>query len=296
MSGHKPVLYDDVMHFLKPESGRAFLDATTDGGGHARGIVSAMPKDAIFVGMDRDASMIERLKTDLGKDSRVRLIAGNFNDIAEIAERFADSFDGIVFDLGMSSIQLDESGRGFSFAKDEPLLMTYEPDSQDRQTAAVIVNGWTEENLTDILRKYGEERYARPIARAIIAARRQKRITTTKELVGIIEAAVPAHYRHGRIHPATRTFQALRIAVNDELAALTNGLEGAFKILSAGGRLVVISFHSLEDRIVKNTFRDRAKADIGTVLTKKPVIALDSEIALNPRARSAKLRAFLKKS
>ena len=292
---HTPVLYDDVMRLLKPTEGRAFLDATTDGGGHARGIIAAMPKDAIFVGIDRDKTMIDRLSAEFSNDGRVRLIVGNFRDLQKIAERYADYFDGILFDLGMSSLQLEESGRGFSFQKDEPLLMTYgtEPEP-DQPTAAVIVNGWTENDIADILHRYGEERFARPIARAIAKARKAKRITTTQELVRVIEEAVPVRYRRGRLHFATRTFQALRIAVNDELNALSKGLEGAVTVLAPGGRLVVISFHSLEDRIVKNFLRDSAKNELGTVLTKKPVVALAAEVRSNPRARSAKLRAFIR--
>lgn len=294
---HTPVLYDNAMRFLKPADGRAFLDATTDGGGHARGIIRALPKDAIFVGIDRDKTMIDRLSKEFSGDGRVRLIVGNFRDLKRIAEQYADSLDGIFFDLGMSSAQLEESGRGFSFQKNEPLLMTYgvEPET-DQLTAAVIVNGWTENDIADILKRYGEERYARPIAHAITQARKAKRITTTQELVKVIEDAVPLRYRRGRLHPATRTFQALRIAVNDELDALAKGLEGAMTVLAPGGRLVVISFHSLEDRTVKNFFRDSAKNDLGTVLTKKPVVALAAEVQSNPRARSAKMRAFLRKS
>ncbi|MBI2039131.1 MAG: 16S rRNA (cytosine(1402)-N(4))-methyltransferase RsmH [Candidatus Niyogibacteria bacterium] len=292
---HAPVLYDEVLRFLKPETGRAFLDATTDGGGHARGIMEAMPRDAIFVGIDRDKTMVDRLSREFSNDGRVRLIVGNFRDLQQITRRFADSFDGILFDLGMSSIQLEDSGRGFSFQKDEPLLMTYESEPEEgRETAAVIVNGWTESDIAEILKKYGEERFARPIARAIVTARKQKRITTTQELVRVIEEAVPARYRHGRLHPATRTFQALRIAVNDELEALAKGLEGAMTVLAPGGRLVVIAFHSLEDRTVKNFLRDSARDNKGVVLTKKPVVALEAEVRSNPRSRSAKLRAFIR--
>ena len=292
---HSPVLYDDVLNFLKPADGKAFLDATTDGGGHACGIIGAMAKGAIFVGMDRDKTMVDRLGQELKGDGRVRLIVGNFRDIQAIAEKYADSFDGILFDLGMSSIQLEESGRGFSFAKDEPLLMTFESErADDQMTAAVIVNGWSEEDIADILKRYGEERFSRQIARAIVRARRLKRITTTRELVGVIERAVPARFRHVRLHPATRTFQALRIAVNDELEALSKGLEGALTILAPGGRLVVISFHSLEDRIAKNILRNAAKRGAGTLLTKKPIVPTVTEIAANSRARSAKLRAFMR--
>ena len=295
MKIHTPVLYDEAMRFLKPEQGRAFLDATMDGGGHARGVIKAMPKAAIFVGIDRDKTMIDRLGRELKRDGRVRLIVGNFRDIQAIAEKYADSFDGILFDLGMSSIQLEESGRGFSFQKDEPLLMTYEAESVEGQsTAAVIVNGWSESDIAGILKKYGEERFARSIARAIVKARKVKRVTTTQELVRVIEGAVPARYRYGRLHPATRTFQALRMAVNDELAALTKGLEGALTILAPGGRLVVISFHSLEDRIVKNALRDAMKGGTGSVLTKKPVCPTAAEIESNSRSRSAKLRAFIR--
>ena len=290
---HAPVLLNESIKFLRPDKGRAFIDATVDGGGHARAILSAMDKKAVLVGVDRDERMLARLEKELGKDRRLKLVCGNFRDLAKLAREFSGFYDGIIFDLGLSSIQLESSGRGFSFRKDEPLYMTYEarPKVNDL-TAALIVNSWQEEEISKILWQYGEERFAKRIAKAIAEERKRAKILTTLHLARIIEKAVPLGYRRARIHPATRTFQALRIAVNDELESLKEGLNGAWKILKPKGRLVVISFHSLEDRIVKNFFREKKQE--AEILTKKPVSPAREEVLKNPRARSAKLRAIQK--
>ena len=203
--------------------------------------------------------------------------------------------DAIIFDLGLSSDQLEISGRGFSFTKDEPLLMTMKESPNDEDlTAKEIVNTWEERNLADIIYGYGEERFSRRIAKAIVEARKENEIKTTFELVKIIEGSVPGSYKRGKIHFATRTFQALRIAVNDELGALEEGLAGGLKILKNEGRMGVISFHSLEDRIVKRFFREMKDEGKIKIINKKPIIAGKEELILNKRSRSAKLRIIEK--
>jgi 16S rRNA (cytosine1402-N4)-methyltransferase len=200
-----------------------------------------------------------------------------------------------MLDLGVSSPHLDSSGRGFSFRKDEPLQMTMEKNvSEDKFTAYDLVNGWAEENIANVIYAYGEERYSRRIARAIIAAREIAPIKTTFELVAVIEGAVPGVYRKGKIHPATRSFQGIRIAVNDELGSLKKGLRDAIELLKPGGRIAVISFHSLEDRIAKFAMKEWEKDGKGKSLTKKPIVPTDDEMAKNPRSRSSKLRVFIK--
>lgn len=292
---HVPVLLNEVMQCLNPKEGNAFIDATINGAGHAREMLKKMSSRAILLGIDRDKERISKLKEEFRGDNRLKLVAGNFKNIKNIAKKYSDLYDGILFDLGMSSLQLEESGRGFSFQKDEPLLMTYEIKSSSNQlTAAVIVNTWKESEIEKILREFGEERYARIIAKGIVRSRKKSRIISTKDLVKVIERVVPVIYRRSRVHPATRTFQALRIMVNDELSALESALTGAWHILRKNGRIVVISFHSLEDRITKNFFREFQKEN-GEIITKKPVRARVSEITINPRARSAKLRAIVKR-
>ena len=211
----------------------------------------------------------------------------------------SNGVDGIIFDLGLSSDQLENSGRGFSFMKDEPLLMQMknsgkENPSLEDTTAKEVVNTWEEKSLADIIYGYGEERYSRRIAKAIVEARKSGEIKTTFDLVKIIESAVPAVYKRGRLHYATRTFQALRIAVNDELGVLKEGLEKGFNALKKGGRMSVISFHSLEDRITKKFFKELEKEKKAKLINKKPILAGDEELKNNPRSRSAKLRILEK--
>lgn len=293
--GHKPVLLEEVIGFLNPESGKYFIDATADGGGHTEKILKKLPSDGLLVAVDQDEEMIERLKVKFEGEGRLKFLNGNFGDLYDLCRGYAKSYDGILFDLGFSSIQLEESKRGFSFQKDEPLLMTYKknPEAGDL-TAQEIVNKWSEADLREVIKKYGEERYARQIARAILRAREKFPIQTTRALSEIILKAVPRKYHFGRINPATRTFQALRIAVNDELNVLRSGLEGAWRLLGKKGRMAVISFNSLEDRIVKHYFRNLAKNEGAQILTKKPIVAEQKEVVLNPRARSAKLRVIEK--
>ncbi|MGY4707848.1 16S rRNA (cytosine(1402)-N(4))-methyltransferase RsmH [Candidatus Bipolaricaulota sp. J31] len=280
---HEPVMVTEVLRFLAPGPGKVIVDATVGTGGHAEAILE---RGAELIGIDRDPRALELARERLSRfGDRCRLVQGNFRHLKEIlAELAAGPVDGVLFDLGMSSAQLEDEERGFSFAREGPLDMRMDPSQP--LTAHEIVNRWPEREIARILREYGEERYARRIARAIVRARP---IETTTELAEIVIRCYPPG-RH-RIHPATRTFQALRIAVNDELSALREGLLAAIRALLPGGTVVAISFHSLEDRIVKHTFRQRWIAGEVEILTKKPLVPSPEEIRRNPRARSAKLRA-----
>ncbi len=269
------------------------LDCTFGGGGHSLQILKKYP-DVKIIAIDQDKSVFEKAKSKFkGLEKRIDFKNRNFKDLDT-----EQKVDGIIFDLGLSSDQLENSGRGFSFMKDEPLFMTMKENPRPEDvTAYDIVNTWEEKNLADIIYGYGEERFSRRIARAIVDARQKAEIKTTFELVKIISDAVPAAYRRGhakgrasRLHFATRTFQALRIAVNDELGALQTGLEKGFEVLKNGGRMAVISFHSLEDRIVKRFYQNKAKEKKVILINKKPITASEEEIKNNPRARSAKLR------
>ena len=283
---HIPVLLDEAINFLQPEKGQAFIDATANGGGHTEEILKKMTSRGVLVAVDRDERAIEILKKKFAHDLRFKAISGNFRNLKKLASQFSKTYDGILFDLGMSSNQLEKSGRGFSFQKDEPLIMTYEAKfPTDQLTAAEIVNTWPEEKLAEIFWEYGQERRARKIARVITRERRLERILSSRQLAEIIAHKFPQ--RVTRIHPATKIFQALRIAVNDELAALEEGLVEAWDILGQGGRLVAISFHSLEDRIVKRFFSAKGGSA-------KPLHPSRLEIQNNPRSRSAKLRALIK--
>lgn len=289
---HISVLKEEVIDFLKPDKGKYFIDATVNGGGHAKAILEYLPSDGMLVGIDRDSALLENVKKKFAGDKRFHPVHANFAHIKEAVTPFKKKFDGVLFDLGMSSFQLTDTGRGFSFQKDEPLDMRY--NIHEGFSAENALNSWNEEKLREVLFHYGEERYARRIAKKIVDTRVKKPIHTTFDLVEVITKAIPKRFQSRRIHPATRTFQALRIAVNDELHALEEGLRGACDITKKGGRIVVISFHSLEDRIVKQTFRGWAKEFDVVVRTKKPVTPSKKEIQLNPRARSAKLRAIEK--
>ncbi len=287
---HKTVLLNETIDGLNLKPGAVVLDATFGGGGHSREMCLRYPGIKI-IALDMDKGAFLKGKIEEGCD--ITLVNTNFRNL-DLALKDT-KVDGIIFDLGLSSDQLENSGRGFSFMKDEPLLMTMKenPSSEDL-TARDIVNTWGEESLADIIYGYGEERYSRRIAKAIVERREKKEIETTKELVSIIEGAVPGLYRRGRLHFATKTFQALRIAVNDELGAIEEGLEKGLQALKQGGRMSVISFHSLEDRIVKKFTREMETEGKGRVVNKKPILAGEDEIKQNPRSRSAKLRVFEK--
>ncbi|MDO8619490.1 MAG: 16S rRNA (cytosine(1402)-N(4))-methyltransferase RsmH [Candidatus Daviesbacteria bacterium] len=301
---HKPVLLKEAVEYFNPQPGQKFIDATIDGGGHAVAVLEKIAPNGKLLGIEWDGELLKQLrikKQELGiKDEYLILINDSYVNLKKIAEE--NDFinvDGILFDLGMSSWHIEEAGRGFSFQRDEPLDMRYGvgkfPISKSQfpnrgLTAEEIINKYSYDELVNILKEYGEERFAKLIAAHVIRARKEKPIKTTFELAEVIKNSVPFWYRRGRIHYATRTFQALRIAVNDELENLKSGLEQGIEILKAGGKIAVISFHSLEDRIVKNFFRAKAKEEILKIITKKPVSAGLVEITENPRSRSAKLR------
>jgi 16S rRNA (cytosine1402-N4)-methyltransferase len=289
---HIPVLLSEVIKLLDPKENENYIDATLGEGGHTLALLQKTSPAGKVLGIDLDPETLEIAHRKLHAfGDRLILANDNFKNLeAIIDEKKFKEISGIIFDLGMSSRDVDEAGRGFSFMKDEPLLMNFGSDAL--LTAEQIVNNWPEDELEKILKLYGEERFARQIARGVVIARSDKPIKTTFDLVKIIENSVPGFYRHGRIHPATRTFQALRIAVNDELNTIQKGLEIALKIVSTGAKIAVISFHSLEDRIVKNFFRDHK--DVLKILTKKPVTPAEVEILNNPRARSGKLRVAQK--
>ncbi len=295
---HFPVMSAEVLYWLLGEGRKIFLDCTVGYSGHAEKLLAGSGQDGRLIGLDRDKSAIDASRERLSKiGARATLIHGHFMELKQhLAEQGLSQVDGIVFDLGVSSPQLDEPMRGFSFQNDGPLDMRM--DQSMPGTAADLVNRLREAELADVIYRFGEERYSRRIARGIVRARERRTLVTTKDLVAAIEGAVPASYRHGRLHFATRTFQALRIAVNQELDSLEPALRDAADVLAPGGRLCAISFHSLEDRIVKHTFRALAgKVDSSwTVLTKRPQLPTQEEADRNPRSRSAKLRVLGRRS
>lgn len=294
---HIPVLLKEAIDGLDLKSGDIFVDATLGGGGHTKEVCRRFEGNIKVIGIDQDSLAIEMAKENLKEeDCRIDFEIANFRDLDQILDkRRIKKIDAILFDLGLSSYLIEKSGRGFTFRKDEPLIMNFKRElAPEDLTASEIVNKWSEKKIADILKQYGEERYAKRIAREIAEHREKKPIRTTSELVEIIRNAVPPPYRRHRIHFATRTFQALRIAVNDELDTLHKGLEKGFKYLSAKGRMVVISFHSLEDRIVKQFFNRKSKQGQGIIITKKPMTPSEDELRMNPRARSAKLRIIEK--
>ena len=291
---HFSVMHAEVLYWLRPRAAGIYLDCTVGYCGHALGIIAASDPSGIVVGIDRDIQAIESGRKRLEQfGNRAVLIKGNFVELKRLLnDRGIQQVDGALFDLGVSSPQIDDPSRGFSFQADGPLDMRM--DRSSGATAADIVNGTAEVDLANMIYEFGEERYSRRIARAIVRVRAGRPFTTTSELVSVIQSAVPAHYRHGRIHYATRTFQALRIAVNQELDHLDEAIRDAADLLAPGGRLCAISFHSLEDRIVKQTYRALSLQTNGQleILTKRPQLPTAEEIHHNPRSRSAKLRVI----
>ena len=292
---HDSVLLHEAVHGLMVKPGEIVVDGTFGAGGHFRELAIALGKKGTLIGIDADQASFERAEemvATLKEDGpTMHLVTNNFRAIESILDSLDIAcVDKALFDLGWNGFQLGE-GRGFSFRVDEPLHMTY-GDPQTSTTAEDIVNSSTEEELADLIYTYGEERFSRGIARAIVEARKHKRITTTRELASIVEQGTPAWYHHRKIHPATKTFQALRIAANDELGALRAVLSGTMSRLTPGGRIAVITFHSIEDRIVKSAFKDAVHAGTGSLVTRKPLTPSTEELAVNPRARSAKLRIF----
>lgn len=295
-SVHISVLLKESIEGLNLKDNGLFVDATFGGGGHTRRILEET-RNSKVIALDQDSGALNRAKKNIqGFEDRIIFKNLNFRDIDKaLDEENIDEVDGVLFDLGISSDQLDNTGRGFSFLRNEKLLMTMkENPNEEDLTAYEIVNTWEESNLADIIYGYGEERYARRIAKNIVESRKIKEIETTFDLVKIIEESVPNQYKKGKINPATKTFQALRIAVNDELRTLGEALEKSFEIVKKDGRISVITFHSLEDRIVKNFFRDKAKEGKLVLVNKKPIVPSIDEIKNNKRSRSAKLRIIQK--
>jgi 16S rRNA (cytosine1402-N4)-methyltransferase len=286
---HIPVLLNEVIEYLDPKPGAKIIDGTFGLGGHSRAIVQKVLPGGQILGIERDLEMI----WNTGElPEGINLIHGDYSYLRDLAiANDMGEADGVILDLGFSSFHIDRSGRGFSFRFNEMLDMRYDTSHEDNMTAEFVVNKYGEQDLVDILKNYGEEGFARKIAEAIVTERKKKPIRTTTQLVEVIDGAVPFWYKKRRIHFATKTFQALRITVNDELGGLEAGLSQIQDILKPGGRVVIISFHSLEDRIVKRFFKSPAFEK----LTKKPVQSSREEMKENPRARSAKLRAAIKK-
>ena len=300
-SVHIPVLLHEIMEGLTHDStfmnhkSVTYLDGTLGGAGHARAIANLFKGKIHVIAFDRDEKAIERAHQTLdGKTERLIVVHKSFRDMDTVlADYNITGVDMILLDLGFSSDELDHSGRGFSFKKDEPLLMTLGDPKNYLFTAKDIVNRWNEEDIANVIFGYGEDRYARRIARKIVAYRERKQIETSGELAEIVRQAVP-QWGYSKTNPATKTFQALRIAVNDELGALKEGLAKGYEALNPGGKMAVISFHSLEDRIVKDFFRKYKEERGAHLITKKPIVPGIQEIAENPRSRSAKLRIIEK--
>ena len=306
--GHVPVLFDEVMEALDVRPDGIYMDGTVGGGGHSSGICERLSEDGHLIAVDRDAEALEAAKKRLEPYAcRKTFLHASYSDTETIKAAAGGRVSGILLDLGVSSYQLDNPERGFSYMNDAPLDMRM--DSSDRLTAYEVVNGYSEEELARIIKDYGEERWARRIAGFIARERRKSPVDSTERLTEIIKAAIPAKARRTGPHPAKRTFQAIRIEVNDELGHLREAVEKLPDLLESGGRIAVITFHSLEDRIVKTEFERRLdpctcpkefpvcvcgkKADVKRV-TKKPVVPSEEETGKNPRARSAKLRVLEK--
>jgi 16S rRNA (cytosine1402-N4)-methyltransferase len=292
---HRPVMLQEVLAMLQPRAGGLYLDGTIGAGGHSLAILEASGPDGRIVGLDRDATAVATARqTLLAYGDRAVIVQAAYGNAPHVVRETAErNLDGALLDLGVSSLQLDTPARGFSFLANGPLDMRM--DLRDSVTAADLVNRLPEKELVRILEEHGEERYARRIAKGIVRRRAQGPILTTLALVEVIRETVPPAYQHGRLHFATRTFQALRIAVNRELESLEPALRQIATLLRPGGRLVVLAFHSLEDRVVKHTFRALVQGPAAgfTVLTKRPITPSARECAENPRARSAKLRVLV---
>ncbi len=319
---HIPVLLQESIDGLEIKNGDIFVDGTLGSGGHFEEVAKRFGGSVVMIGIDLDPDAIIRTKERLSSyNLKVHYVQESFRNIDTVLDNLGIPkvdpvidfnialkeleiksdvkihyrVDKILFDIGLSSNQFEESGRGFSFQRDEPLIMSFKKSpTEEDLTAKEIVNTWELENLSTILKGYGEEQFAWKIAKAIVARREIKPILTTFDLVEIIKTATPKWYHTRRIHPATKTFQALRITVNDEIESLKQGIRVGFERLNPGGRLAVISFHSIEDRAVKQFFRSLSDKDLGVLVNKKPIIPTDVEIVENPRSRSSKLRIIQK--
>lgn len=295
MKTHITVLTKEAVDALAIKQNATVVDATVGTGGHTRHIISKLGKEGVCIGIDADPEAIQIAEQTLTGNATIYFRVGNFRNINSILDDIGiHEVNAVLGDLGWRTEQFGGNGKGFSFMVDEPLIMTYGDPESYQFVARDILNEWDEIDIAHVLTGYGEERFARKIARKIVEVRTRKPIMTTFDLVAVIKDAVPSFYHHHKIHFATRTFQALRIAVNDELKALESFIEQSILRLAPAGRLAIISFHSLEDRIVKHTFREYAHNGNGNVLTKKPITATSEELEKNPRARSAKLRIFEK--
>ncbi len=294
---HQPVLLKEVIHYLNPKPGEHFIDATINGGGHALALLAKTVPSGKLLGIDWDPEILKKLEQSIHDESlreRMILVNDNFARIGEIAELYHfRPVHGILLDLGFSSYHIEQSGGGFSFQRDEPLDMRYHRAASSGgsyQTAAEILNTFSGEKLENIFKEFGEERFAGRIADEIVRVRISRAIQTTFDLVHAIKVATPVWYQRRKIHSATKVFQALRIAVNHELENIARALSASFELLVPGGNIAVISFHSLEDRLVKNTFKEKAEQGVIEIITPKPIKAARGEIAVNPRSRSAMLR------
>lgn len=307
---HVSVLLDECIENLNIKPDGVYVDCTMGGAGHSKEIVKKLSNKGLFIGFDQDKNAIKTAKERLSEYSdRVKFVHSNFENIKDELEKIGVyKIDGVLADLGVSSHQLDEADRGFSYMQDAPLDMRM--DVRCEFSAYDVVNGYTEEELAKIIKDYGEENWAKRIAKFIVEERKEKKIETTKELVDIIKKAIPKKARIDGPHPAKRTFQAIRIEVNNELGVITKMIEDASSIMNKGGRICIITFHSLEDRIVKNAFKELSldcicpphlpmcqcdkKSEV-KIITRKPIMPTDEEIEVNPRSRSAKLRVAEKK-
>ncbi|HHE76753.1 MAG TPA: 16S rRNA (cytosine(1402)-N(4))-methyltransferase RsmH [Candidatus Parcubacteria bacterium] len=296
---HIPVLQKQVLDYLDPKTNENFIDATFGEGGYAKAILERTKPKGKILGIEIDPGLYKNKNIEIENNQdfsgRIILVNDSYINLKQIVER--EKFygaDGIIFDLGMSSWHLEKSKRGFSFLKNEPLDMRYKDSAGEELTAKEILNEWDARDLESIFKEYGEERFAKRIASAIGEFRKKRGIETTFQLVEVIKKATPAWYHHKRIHPATRVFQALRIVVNQELKNIKRALPQSIEVIKTGGRIIIISFHSLEDRLIKNFLKVASKNNLLRVLTKKPITADKEEIRSNPRARSAKLRAAIK--
>lgn len=291
---HAPVLLQEVIAYCDPKPGQRFIDATANGGGHTFALWERVRPSGAVLALDKDKDLIEALaRKARAAEANIIAVHAGYAELPRVArETNMENADGILFDLGYSSWHIDRAGRGFTFQKDEPLDMRYDT-TRGGATAEDIVNGLPENELADMIYQYGEESFSRQIAKAIVQARKKERITTSLQLAKVVSGAVPKRF-WGKIHPATRTFQGLRIYVNHELSDLEQALPFALEALKKGGVLAVISFHSLEDRIVKHYFKTQEKEGTLEIRTKKPIRPSLSEGRENPRARSAKLRVARK--
>jgi len=290
---HIPVLLKEVVDLLNPQSNQNFIDCTFGFGGHTEAILEKIKPNGRALGIEWDQEKIRNQESGIRNQERLIVVNDSYANLKDIIERekFAP-VNSILLDIGISSWEIENSNRGFSFKKDEPLDMRFS-QKQDL-TAREIINKWSEQDLSEIFKEYGQERFAKNIAKNVVGIRYQQPIETTFQLVEVIRKSFPRSYKFGKSHFATRIFQALRIAVNSELDNLKNVLPQALEVLDKQGRIAVISFHSLEDAIVKNFFKDQAKNNKVQILTKKPIMPSRQEIKQNPRSRSAKLRAVIK--